>query len=90
MSNASDDFPDPETPVSTVSWRCGMSTETFLRLWVLAPRIAIVREGIFEGRTFRDRLVIPLAARLQPYAVPLIKIVLAEARAEFVGDVGGD
>ena len=32
-----DDLPEPETPVTTVSRPIGMSTETFLRLWVRAP-----------------------------------------------------
>src|SRR5690349_3630117 len=38
MSNASDDLPDPDTPVSTVSWRRGISSEMFLRLCSRAPR----------------------------------------------------
>src|SRR5438552_1248443 len=59
MLKASDDFPEPEGPVTTVSWRCGMSTEMFLRLCVLAPRMAMVREGIFECRTLRDLLCHP-------------------------------
>ena len=37
MSNASDDLPDPETPVRTTSFRLGMATSTFLRLCSLAP-----------------------------------------------------
>src|SRR3989475_412374 len=37
VSNASDDLPDPETPVTTVSRSCGISTETFLRLFCRAP-----------------------------------------------------
>src|SRR5439155_423021 len=36
-SNASDDLPDPETPVMTVSRSWGISTETFLRLFCRAP-----------------------------------------------------
>jgi hypothetical protein len=39
VSNASDDFPDPETPVTTVIWLWGMESEMFLRLWTRAPRI---------------------------------------------------
>src|SRR3954468_13917692 len=30
--------PDPATPVTTTSTPSGMSTSTFCRLWVLAPR----------------------------------------------------
>src|SRR5207237_4194758 len=43
---ASEDFPEPDGPVRTVSWRWGISTETFLRLCVRAPRMEIVRVGI--------------------------------------------
>ena len=42
MSNASEDFPDPDTPVTTVSALCGMSTSMFLRLCVRAPRTTIL------------------------------------------------
>src|SRR5437870_4746778 len=37
VSNASDDLPDPETPVTTVSRSWGISTEMFLRLFCRAP-----------------------------------------------------
>src|SRR5213075_914416 len=46
VSKARDDFPDPDGPVRTVSCRWGISTETFLRLCVRAPRMEIVRVGI--------------------------------------------
>src|SRR6267142_1331083 len=39
VSNASDDFPDPLTPVTTVSALCGISTLTFFRLCTRAPRM---------------------------------------------------
>src|SRR5580698_2072660 len=38
VSNTSDDFPEPETPVKTVILRRGMSTEMFCRLFSRAPR----------------------------------------------------
>src|SRR5215471_4457881 len=38
VSNTSDDFPEPETPVKTVILRRGMSTEMFWRLFSRAPR----------------------------------------------------
>jgi hypothetical protein len=41
VSNASDDLPDPLTPVMTTSERGGSVTSTFLRLCVRAPRTAI-------------------------------------------------
>ncbi len=37
VSKASDDLPDPLTPVITVSLCRGMTSSTFLRLWVRAP-----------------------------------------------------
>src|SRR3569623_2147548 len=40
-SNTSDDLPDPDTPVNTVIFRFGISSETFLRLFSRAPRISI-------------------------------------------------
>src|SRR5258707_15366384 len=41
VSKARDDFPDPLTPVMTISDRGGSVTSTFLRLWVRAPRTTI-------------------------------------------------
>src|SRR5208283_3327375 len=35
-SNAREDLPDPLTPVTTVIALCGISTETFFRLWTRA------------------------------------------------------
>src|SRR3712207_7861727 len=37
VPNTSDDLPDPETPVNTVSRRLGISTLTSLRLFSRAP-----------------------------------------------------
>src|ERR1700685_2679159 len=39
VSNASDDLPEPDTPVMTVNWLCGSDSEMSLRLWTRAPRI---------------------------------------------------
>ena len=41
VSNAIDDFPEPETPVKTVILRLGMRRETFFRLFSRAPRISM-------------------------------------------------
>src|ERR1700722_3760358 len=41
MSFTSVDFPEPETPVTTVSRPSGIETSTFFRLWPCAPRMAI-------------------------------------------------
>ena len=46
VPNTSDDFPDPETPVKTTSWRFGMSTEMSLRLFSRAPRTAMTSCGL--------------------------------------------
>ena len=42
MSNARLDFPEPESPVTTISLSRGISTEMFLRLCTRAPCTAIV------------------------------------------------
>jgi len=41
-----EDFPEPETPVTTMSRFRGISTSTFFRLWTLAPRIRILSAEI--------------------------------------------
>src|ERR1035441_9621137 len=41
VSNASDDLPDPDTPVITVNFSWGIESEMFLRLWTRAPWIRI-------------------------------------------------
>src|SRR4029453_3969419 len=38
VSNASDDLPEPDSPVITTSWSRGISRSTFLRLCSRAPR----------------------------------------------------
>src|SRR5688572_5250846 len=38
-------FPDPATPVTTTRTPNGMSTSTFFRLWVFAPRTFITPDG---------------------------------------------
>src|SRR6267142_2204332 len=41
VSKASDDLPEPESPVITTSWSRGISRSTFLRLCSRAPRMTI-------------------------------------------------
>src|SRR5262245_11296165 len=41
VSKASDDLPEPDSPVMTTNWSRGRSTSIFLRLWTRAPRTAI-------------------------------------------------
>jgi CRP-like cAMP-binding protein len=45
VSKASDDLPDPLTPVKTMSRPAGSVRSMFLRLWVRAPRTTRSREG---------------------------------------------
>src|SRR5450759_3531472 len=42
VSKASDDLPDPDTPVTTVSRLCGISKSIFLRLCTRAPRTTML------------------------------------------------
>src|SRR5699024_11974377 len=41
MSNAKEDFPEPDSPVITTNLFFGISTSTFFKLWAPAPRIVI-------------------------------------------------
>ncbi len=47
VSNASEDLPDPDTPVTTVNFSCGISRDTPLRLCTRALRM---RMESFTGR----------------------------------------
>src|SRR5690606_3468932 len=49
VSNASDDLPEPDRPVITISWSRGRSRSMFLRLWVRAPRMRMVSIAIGGG-----------------------------------------
>src|SRR5260370_19465094 len=56
VSKASDDLPEPESPVKTTSRSRGISTSMFLRLCSRAPRIAITRVSrIPTSLTFASR-----------------------------------
>src|SRR3979411_3091629 len=50
VSKASEDFPEPDSPVNTTSWSRGISRSTFLRLCSRAPRIEITRAPSKEAR----------------------------------------
>src|SRR5215471_8632381 len=59
VSKASEDLPEPESPVNTTSWSRGISTSMSLRLCSRAPRIAITRRSLGlsrggAGRRARD------------------------------------
>src|SRR5689334_21713357 len=47
VSNASEDLPEPDTPVTTVRVLCGTSKSMFLRLWTRAPRTTIL--SVWDG-----------------------------------------
>src|SRR5215470_1541039 len=50
VSNAREDFPDPDTPVTTVSVLCGISKSMFLRLWTRAPRTTMFSVDILGSQ----------------------------------------
>jgi hypothetical protein len=49
VSNASDDFPEPDRPVITISLSRGRSRSMFLRLCVRAPRMRMKSIAIEWG-----------------------------------------
>src|SRR6267142_501162 len=49
VSNASEDLPEPLTPVTTVISLCGISTLTLFRLCVRAPRMRSDSESAVSG-----------------------------------------
>src|ERR1700742_198018 len=55
VSNASEDLPEPDSPVNTTSLSRGISTSTFLRLCSRAPRMRIARwlAAVCWRRAFR-------------------------------------
>src|SRR5689334_1341513 len=69
MSNASDDFPDPDTPVTTVSRPTGMSTSKPCKLCSRAPTIRMTAGADMAERTnlqkraSQDYVVAPIALR---------------------------
>src|SRR5436190_20151431 len=52
VSKASEDFPEPDSPVMTTSRSRGRSTSMFLRLWTRAPRMEI--QSFAMARKFLD------------------------------------
>jgi hypothetical protein len=81
VSNASDDLPEPETPVMTTSLSRGMSTSMFLRLCSRAPRMTILTIAlaleIFAGHpetllhVVAVAIVYGIAQRPSPRAIAL-------------------
>src|SRR5215510_3655445 len=55
VSKASEDLPEPERPVNTISRSRGISTSMFLRLCSRAPRMAMMRASgrrLWSNRSF--------------------------------------
>lgn len=98
VSKTSEDLPDPDTPVTTVSWLCGMSTEMFLRLWTRAPRIDRKSSTTIESiagkhSAFRKLLLewfrqvrrpLPWRATEDPYAIWISEVMLQQTRVATV------
>src|SRR5690348_247678 len=59
VSKASEDLPEPDSPVITISRSRGSSRSRFLRLCVRAPRMRIVSMGLGDcaakGRYYTNR-----------------------------------
>src|SRR5437763_7969725 len=51
VSKASEDLPEPDTPVTTVSFSMGIENETFFRLLTRAPRTLIASSLMCKNRT---------------------------------------
>jgi hypothetical protein len=61
VSNASDDLPDPERPVMTVSASRGMVTSTSFRLCSRAPETTMAFDRVMWVMTIADRTDVPTA-----------------------------
>src|SRR5580700_11080777 len=82
VSKASEDLPEPDSPVNTTSLSRGISRSTFLRLCSRAPRIVIARKlepafgwrfalitssiSAFQTLQFGTRRVAPCSGRASP------------------------
>src|SRR6185312_13361849 len=73
VSKASDDLPEPETPVTTVSALWGISTSMFFRLWVRAPRTTMLPlpSGVAMGAGSPLFSITEVAIGTNPCAGPL-------------------
>src|SRR5689334_15066423 len=64
VSKASEDLPEPETPVTTVKVLCGTSKSMFLRLWTRAPRTTMLSVGVEIGLVVSEDICIRAPAAL--------------------------
>jgi hypothetical protein len=53
MSSTSEDFPDPDTPVTAMKMPSGISTVMSRRLWARAPSIVSFACGVIGRRSAR-------------------------------------
>src|SRR5712691_1217060 len=60
VSKAREDFPEPETPVMTVTRSWGMARETFFRLFCLAPSIRSQRGCAIRSVLLRWKVYLTL------------------------------
>ena len=103
VPNTSDDLPDPETPVNTVSRRLGISTLTSFRLFTRAPWTRIrswLSAGCLEEAMFAMISAGPLVAiravqpdggcneRLQGLLVDLVVLVDVDGAPEVAFEAG--
>src|SRR5262249_7881048 len=68
VSKASEDLPDPETPITTVRELCGTSKSMFLRLCTRAPRTTIFsfsETDIFGWVALRNPRIAPWTGRAE-------------------------
>src|SRR5437660_180624 len=93
VSNAKDDFPDPLSPVITVSVFRGISTLMFFRLCWRAPRTVMFLMAMFgsmlqfRGRTYR-RVRKRMNAAVLPYLNRQYPCWSNEGRVFFCANVG--
>src|SRR5699024_4330159 len=75
VSNASDDFPDPDNPVTTTSLCFGISISIFFKLCARAPRTFICFAGI--SLTFLPIIIqfLLLVRKLNLVILSLVQIV---------------
>src|SRR5579864_3124087 len=85
VSKASDDLPDPETPVTTVRVLWGISKSMFFRLWTRAPRTTIVSD-IGEPPPEASCALRTAALWLQIASGALRNLSIINARSGYVQD----